>query len=591
MRLRATQLVACALAAVLVATLLHAQRAVERVERVYGAAGPGPRRPSAPLAVPVQPRRPSAPPAIPVHAAHTPRGDRSPCRGPRSYAQTASLPWRLYDAFTTTADGCATATFVAQYERGCEEMAAVLEAAAAPLNASAWLATARAPEGECRVCYVNRFDTDERPKFDAEKKRAFERNGGATTDLACVFDDGSEVPATGHGDFHAFRSTLVFECAIPEPLRARACGADALRHRDTGVHVALRAGGRAHDGRVPVCAFDARARERGGVGAVAWTSGDAYVDRSGLVKGAASDAQLRAWLAAHWAFGVRYFLVFDSGAEWTEPERSALWPAMAPFVAAGRGALLPWPSRACGARGDGPWVTLDAGEHDALSLQSFWGRPSQYAAQNAGHRRLRGVVDFVAHVDVDEYLVPAGDHADLSSAVDAALRRRPAAPSVGAPHVFYGACPGAGVAHPAISHVADRGCAGKAQPTRTKQVARATETSYVWDHYIRAPKRPVADADAFDDLKLVHARAGYGFSEGAAPARFSARHNARAEREYATTILPRVPLPCADRRADATAPPCAPKAAPGYGLCWCADGHLAGWLARVAAAERAWWPP
>ena len=73
-------------------------------------------------------------------------------------------------------------------------------------------------------------------------------------------------------------------------------------------------------------------------------------------------------------------------------------------------------------------------------------------------------MDFVAHVDVDEYLVPAGDHADLSSAVDAALRRRPTAPSVGAPHVFYGACPGAGVAHPAISHVADRGCAGKAQP-------------------------------------------------------------------------------------------------------------------------------
>ena len=68
---------------------------------------------------------------------------------------------------------------------------------------------------------------------------------------------------------------------------------------------------------------------------------------------------------------MRYFLVFDSGAAWTEPERSALWPAMAPFVAAGRGALLPWPSRACGARGDGPWVTLDAGEHDALSLQSF----------------------------------------------------------------------------------------------------------------------------------------------------------------------------------------------------------------------------
>ena len=86
---------------------------------------------------------------------------------------------------------------------------------------------------------------------------------------------------------------------------------------------------------------------------------------------------------AHWAFGVRYFLVFDSGAAWTEPERSALWPAMAPFVAAGRGALLPWPSRACGARGDGPWVTLDAGEHDALEARGW--RVVEWRSGGAGY--------------------------------------------------------------------------------------------------------------------------------------------------------------------------------------------------------------
>ena len=74
------------------------------------------------------------------------------CDVPRLYRQSPSLPWRLYDAFVSTGDGCRVATFVAQYERGCEEMTAVLEAAAQPLNASAWLETARAPEGACRVC-------------------------------------------------------------------------------------------------------------------------------------------------------------------------------------------------------------------------------------------------------------------------------------------------------------------------------------------------------------------------------------------------------------------------------------------------------
>ncbi len=42
------------------------------------------------------------------------------CRGPRAFAQSPELPWRLHDAFTTD---CEVATFVAQYERGCAERA------------------------------------------------------------------------------------------------------------------------------------------------------------------------------------------------------------------------------------------------------------------------------------------------------------------------------------------------------------------------------------------------------------------------------------------------------------------------------------
>ena len=45
--------------------------------------------------------------------------------------------------------------FSRRYERGCDEMTAVLETAAGG-NASAWLEQAVAPPGGCRVCYVRR---------------------------------------------------------------------------------------------------------------------------------------------------------------------------------------------------------------------------------------------------------------------------------------------------------------------------------------------------------------------------------------------------------------------------------------------------
>lgn len=255
------------------------------------------------------------------------------CAAPRIYAQEPSLPWRLYDAFVSTGDGCAVATFVAQYERGCEEMAGVLEAAAGG-NATAWLETARAPPGGCRVCATHAFDATQRPKFDEARERAFEGAGGATPDLRCAFEDGSIVAATGHGDFHRYRSTLVFECAVPKSLRDGACEAPEKR---TALRVAVDAGGGRAHAAVPVCAF-ASPKTRVDVAAVAWTAGTPYVDRSRLVK---APPDLRPWLAAHWAFGVRFFLVFESGAAWERPEQSPLWPALAPLVDAGSARLLP----------------------------------------------------------------------------------------------------------------------------------------------------------------------------------------------------------------------------------------------------------
>ena len=183
---------------------------------------------------------------------------------------------------------------------------------------------------------------------------------------------------------------------MPARLRRRACRAP---ERETGLRVAVDAGrGRTHAA-VPVCAFRAPAATPD-VAAVAWTAGAAgYVDRAKTRK---AMADLEPWLAAHWAFGVRFFLIFESGATWADAKDSALWPAVEPLARAGRARLLPWPQRACGADGEGPWVTLDAGEHDALSLQSFWGASSRGLARKEGRvRRSAGAVP------LPEFFVPS----------------------------------------------------------------------------------------------------------------------------------------------------------------------------------------
>ena len=70
------------------------------------------------------------------------------CRGPRAFAQSPDLPWRLHDAFTTD---CVTATFVAQYERGCAEMTSLVESVAPNGDIQTWLDTAKAVDGGCKV--------------------------------------------------------------------------------------------------------------------------------------------------------------------------------------------------------------------------------------------------------------------------------------------------------------------------------------------------------------------------------------------------------------------------------------------------------
>ncbi|KAJ8599605.1 hypothetical protein CTAYLR_004671 [Chrysophaeum taylorii] len=371
------------------------------------------------------------------------------------------MPWRLYDAFVLPQEGCRLATFVAQYEGGCEEMEGVLSDAArdagAP-NATAWFGEAVAGRDECAVCVLGSWEKRNAPVFEAARKRRLEARGGPTRKLECVFDDGTVVASRPTREtFHRRASTLVFECVVPPHLRDAACS-DTL-----GVRIVD--GRRAHP-RVPLCGFfGIRAST---MAACAWTSANEYLDRDGVRRQPTSVRGLREWLAAHLAFGVEAFVVFDDDARWTDPRRSKLWPAVEPLAAVGRAALVPWPWRACGARGDGPWVSVRGGQRSALSIQSFWGRPSQYAAQNACHRRLKSV-KWIAHLDVDEFAVPASS---LPAAV-APYEARSDVSSLALPHVFYGRCD-TGKGDSLLLFSGSRECAGKAQPSRTKQIAKGT---------------------------------------------------------------------------------------------------------------------
>ena len=456
------------------------------------------------------------------------------CRGPRAFPQSPQLPWRLHDAFTTD---CEVATFVAQYERGCAEMTALVASVVPNGDIQSWLDTAKAVDGGCKVCAVHAFDEREAPKVEREKKRVFEALGGPTKHLRCTFADGTVVKASSDDAFHAKKSTLVFRCQIPKHL-----GCSPIIHiEDNGrKHEAVRV---CHTPKIP----------KVDVAAVAWTSASPYTDRAGMVFDN-TDRVLRRWLAWHWSVGVRYFLIFESGSTWTNPHHSKLWPAIKPFVEANAASLVPWGTDAC----KGPHVKIEAGQRGGIGLTDFFGRPSQYAAQNSGLYRLREVVKWIAFLDVDEMLLP-----NATSVGDALAHQEM---SVAVPHVFYGRC----------SSFNQRTCAGKAVPSRNKLVVNE-KAAYVWDHTLILPPRASRGIRA-SKLRLAHLRADYAF-DAFDVARFGTRGSKPEARAYVDNVLPYIEEPC----------PGSVKCEGGYDVCWCRDLELEGRLHAFDAAYRAWY--
>ena len=244
------------------------------------------------------------------------------------------------------------------------------------------------------------------------------------------------------------------------------------------------------------------------------------------------------------------------------------------------------------------------------------GRARRYAAQNACHRRMVAAgADWVAHVDVDEFLVPAPGLPErpLRALLEGHGARRTVPRALSLPCVFYAPCPAsprsAAAVGGASSLLLDEGaCAGKAQMHRQKLVAHRS-AEYLWVHYVRLAARgagAIAAVRPLDGFVLAHLRSGYSLASAFAARAVDNRRTTEAEEAtFAAEFGPRLMsgerrVPCADAAADAAA---RPAGGPGerlgrgpriaacdgddeggtpWGWCWCRDDAPA----RFANATR-----
>ena len=202
------------------------------------------------------------------------------------------------------------------------------------------------------------------------------------------------------------------------------------------------------------------------VAAVAWTSASPYTDRRVWFSTTRTES-LRRWLAWHWVVGVRYFLIFESGATWTNPHHSKLWPAIKPFAEANAASLVPWGTDAA----EDPTSRSRPGKGAGIGADGLFGRPSQYAAQNSGLYRLREFVKWIAFLDGDEMLLP-----NATSVGDGWPRLAGAAVAV--PHGSTGGAP----------RLTKERAPARPCPLRNKLVVNE-KAADVWDHTLILPPR------------------------------------------------------------------------------------------------------
>lgn len=539
------------------------------------------------------------------------------------------FPFVIYHAFCAERDGCAKLTFVGQIEGECYTRRETLERA----GLDEWLEWRREFASQtptCVSCIASKTVSRIKKSFDAATKAVFEERR-AEGDYRCVFAerDGTERPESTFSaseipkKMARFRSTVILSCEVPPKLRR-----DILLGK-------LQASLRLNENEYAPLDVVVQRNLTASVAACAWVKGGSYDDRTG--KGRALPwTRIAEWIAHHRTIGVDHFAVFDNSEgvyrraidgrrDWKSP----LSPVLEPLSAMRMATHVPWPSLVRDEVLPG-CATADLEErvtratNGTKTTQSFFGRPSQYAAQNACHLRMVAAgARAVLHVDVDEFVLPREPYAPTASYSEDKLRTPPlvrlaeridvdvksedtAAVALAMPCVFYGPCtPREEVVGSNSSRMLleDATCAGKVSMYRQKLLA-SRRADYLWVHYVRSGRGGKVQDLSNDEFVLAHLRPGYSLATAESSRAIDSKTpTATQEEAYSKTVRPRFlsdGWPCpeaaeasAKRLASAEMVENRPTdfscelTATGraWGWCWCRDEFPAQHWSRLARNE------
>ncbi len=507
-------------------------------------------------------------------------------------------PFAIYDSFVSARDRCATATIIAQLDGGPSRRLAVLRAA----GLDEWnnkRQELRQSLGGCEACVAGRMRV--RPAVKEAAALHMEKLGGNPESLECGFGDerwvaAAELLERSTSSGLERKATLIVECPVPRDLMAEACAGRLT--------IALRAPGRLRP-HPAVPLHVQRAATPTFLGACLWATGDAFAERSKRVGTATakSEEEVATWLALHEIAGVERFLVFDNSRGVHERAlkgrfQSPLDSVYAPFIQRKMLEVIPWP--------DERFLDqkVQAATEGNLTSQTFFGRPSQFAAINSCHRRmLAQSVEWVLHVDADEYALPSVPSESLQDV----LKRQPPSVAYAMPSIFYASCEGRNDGLTSLT------CAGRAVMHRRKIIAHSRTARLLHPHGV-AVGGDAVELDPSKDARLVHARRGYSFDDAyVARAVMGTREGGASSRDAARfdqLVRPRLAGERSVACVDAPAGRVTQKALPGerrvemwtrrrdamevcdssdksWRWCWCVDADVAtAWAPRVEKARR-----
>lgn len=211
--------------------------------------------------------------------------------------------------------------------------------------------------------------------------------------------------------------------------------------------------------------------------------------------------RLPEWLEYHAMMGVEHFYIYDNG------DDDYLFNALVPYILAGLVTHVRWP---------------------AISCQPKL-RSSQFAGVNSCLRRFAGESEWIAHIDVDDFLIPMGNYKTLLDLVAVKELERPRVDALAFGMIYCAPCLKSSTNYEPspldLPYLGRCQCAGKMQDHRNKLIVRTDGVLCLYIHYPVAgfsESRPrMVTLDRYTEAKYLHVRNNFSFESAKAAAYYN----------------------------------------------------------------------